>query len=740
MRTDVPVTSQDAPKDASRDACLASALRDIHARLGPSTTVAYLTTTGARGTADGSREPDALAVAMAVDTPLGFTVTPGMSVDDERFSTARAHRTGRPVIRENEDVRGVIRNDPALIQYVPYAMMAVSVPVRTADRSFGALTLRWAPPRDLAPESLDFLVGVGDRLAGDLARAAEQGSSVQAPPVPLFIPGSPGEGESGSTGYLYRFQRLATALAAAQRTRDVVATTQDQVLRVFEGRTMALCLSDEGRLRVVGAAGFYKSDLRALDGLLLTRHAPEADATSRVEPLFFATGEELRGAYPGLDRYDDRDAYFFLPLIADGRAVGCCVMGCDRSRRPKDEDLALLMIMMGQVGQSLQRARAYEEEKAVARGMQQGLLPRTLPHVEEIASTARYLTATGGAEAGGDWYDVIRLPGGGIGLVVGDVEGHSLEAGGTMGQVRSAVRAYATEGHDPATVLDRSNRLLSELDTNLFATCCCLWLDLETGTATLASAGHPAPVITDPGCTISIPDLPVGPPLGVASGTVYGQTETTLAPGSIVALYTDGLVDPGHLGVDAGLEQLQRTLARCRDEDLEVLADHLVGDSRSGTRRDDDMALLLVRYEGVREGGHRRVARVLVQRRDVQHVRRLRRFLQELLPAWGLADLLDDMELLVSEVVTNSLIHADTEVDVRLRESPHQIRVEVRDSDPRPPTIVADLGTGETGDAEAESGRGLLIVDALASAWGSSPAGRGKTTWFELDARAATRG
>lgn len=670
---------------------------------------------------------------MALDTPLGFTITPGMAADDKRFSTSLAFRTGEPVTWDYEHMRRQIEEDPAIVQYVPYSMMAVSVPLQTPRRRLGALTVRWAPPQDLSPESMSFLVSTADQLAVDLEQVAEQGASMEAPPVPLFVPETPGADVGQSTSFLYRFQRLATELTAAMHPRDIVVTTQNQVVRPFGGRAVALCLADRGRLRVAGAAGFAKEDLRSVDGLLLTHSAPETDATVGVQALLFATPEELSRAYPDLDRYDDAQAHFFLPLIADGRPVGCCVLASDRPHGLRDEELSVLMAMLGQVGQSLQRARSYEWERAMARSMQQGLLPRTLPHLKEIASTARYLTATGGAEVGGDWYDVIRLPGGGIGLVIGDVEGHSLDAGSTMGQLRSGVRAYATEGHDPASVLDRSNRLLAELDTNLFATCCCLWLDVDTGTATLASAGHPAPVVGDAQGRVTTPRTPVGPPLGVEPQTVYDQTEVTLAPGSIVALYTDGLLDPSHLDPEAGLERLHRTLADGRGQDLEVLADQLVGDSPARAQRHDDMAVLLVRYEGAQEGTRSQVDRMLVHRRDLHHVRRLRRFLEQLLPDWGLEALLDDMELLVTEVVTNALVHADTDVDVRLRGYPDHIRVEVRDSNPSPPIIMANLGPGDTGDAEAESGRGMLIVDALASAWGSSPAGRGKTTWFELD-------
>jgi serine phosphatase RsbU (regulator of sigma subunit) len=520
----------------------------------------------------------------------------------------------------------------------------------------------------------------------------------------------------------------------------VVAATLEQLARPLGGNAVMLCLAEGGRLRVVGSAGFSQGDVRCVDGSPLTGGTPETDAIVHVKPMYFETAEDLHAAYPRVRSYDATGpARAFLPMIADGRAVGCCVLASDRPRTPRDEEMAVLMIMLGQVGQSLARARTYDLRYALTRSTQQGLLPRTLPHLPEVVTTARYLPATVGAEVGGDWYDVIRLPGGGIGLVIGDVEGHNLEAVGVMGQLRSGVRAYATEGHDPASVLTRSNRLLAGFDTDLFATCCCMWLELGTGDACIASAGHQPPAITDVGGRMIDPRPAVGPPLGVDAGVVYGQSQTVLPPGAVTALFTDGLLDARRLGTDSGVDWLRRRLAEGRGEDLEVLADRLVGGTDPQAQRDDDIALLLTRYEGAQEVTPGRVARMSIQRHDLQQVRQLRYFLGDVMRGWRIDGIQDDLELLASEVVTNALIHAHSEVDVRLREYPDRIRVEVRDSDPHPPVPAAVLITENGGNQEAESGRGLLIVETLASLWGSSPAGRGKTTWFELGIPAARR-
>ncbi|MFD6287077.1 SpoIIE family protein phosphatase [Streptomyces sp. NPDC060205] len=726
---------------ARRDKIMAATLRWLQTRLQVSTSTIYLLTRDGRN----------LAAAVSIDSPLGFTVFAGMSVDDVWHSSARAYRTDELVVLGDADIQKLLRAEPAMVLHAPFPMTAVSVPLRTSDHRFGAVTLRWIPPRSISAEELRHVTAAADDLARALEVLGEQGASTEAPRVPVFVPAydagsepvavqadeltwnehTSGSATAGST-FLYQLLELASELTGAARLRDVVAAAWAQVAYPFGGRAMMLCLTENEKLRTVGSAGFSEEAVRGVNGLSLSWSTPETDTVTKVEPMFFETAQELQAAYPGLERDEAGETWAFLPLITNGRAVGCCSLCFDRPRRLSFGERALLMIMMGQVGQSLERARAYEVEHTLSKGLQQALLPRHLPHLAEVEITARYLPATTGADVGGDWYDVVVLPGRAVGFVIGDVEGHSLEAAGTMGQIRTAVRSYAAEGHDPATVLSRSNHLMIELDTDRFATCCCLWLDLARGTALLASAGHHPPAITGPGGLIALPKLSVGLPLGIEPGTLYAQTEIELPPGGICALYTDGLLDVRQAGPDRAAERLRRQLSEVRECNLEVVADRIIGDSGPEAFREDDAALLLLRYEGVRQAAHRRVARISVQRHDLQGVGHMRHLLRDLLREWELSTLLDELELLASEVVTNALIHAHSEVDVRLREYPDRLRVEVRDSDPHPPVPVTFVGTDQPGNEEAESGRGLLIVDAVASAWGSSPAGRGKTTWFEL--------
>jgi len=657
-------------------AVMAAGLRRIQAGLMASTATVYLLT------AEGGR----LAAAMTLDTPLSFTLSPGMATDDLRFTTAAAYHDSELVVMGPEVIRKLLQEDPAVIQNMPFPMLVASAPLRTSRHRFGAVTVRWVPPLDIPPERWEYLTSIADGLAGELESWADRGASLEAPPVPVFVPGSyatppfmpadsatpvldeDGRPLSGSSTELYQLQRLATALTAAAVTRDVVAMTLEHVVRPLGGNAVMLCLAEGGRLRVAGSAGFAKEELRRVDGVLLASGTPETDTAVHVKPIYFGTAEELRAAYPDLDGYGEGQSRAYFPLIANGRTVGCCVMGSDQPRLLRYDEVGVLTIMLGQVAQSLERARTFELQYGLSQTTQRSLLPRRLPHLAEIVTTARYLPATVGAQVGGDWYDVISLPGGGIALVIGDVEGHNLEAVAIMGQLRSGVRAYATEGHDPASVLTRSNRLLVGLETDLFATCCCMWLDLETGVATIASAGHHPPIVTDTeGRTITVQPA-VGPPLGVDPDAVYDQTETVLPPGSAAALFTDGLLDARRLGADAGVDRLRSRLDEGRGENLEILADRLVGDPELQARRDDDIALLLARYEGTPAGTPERVAHMSIQRHDLPQVRRVRHFLGEVVRGWGIGCVLDELELLASEVVTNALIHAHSEVDVRLRE------------------------------------------------------------------------
>lgn len=731
-----------AEQRTSQEHAIASALRRLNARSRASTCTAYFLTADHR----------ALTPAMTVDTRLSFAIPVSFDTDDLTWPIVRAYTSGKTLAAaELQLQRGLAPLKSSVSLAIPF-LLPLSVacaPIRTETHSYGALNLRWIPPREIERDELEFLEQVASELASKLEVLDAQGADITAPSVPVFIPGDDVETWQGPEPWLgppssstatiaaergislYQLQRLATELGTALSVEDVLVVAQDRVVRPFGGRAFAVWLLERERLHVVGASGLAREVIHEMDDIPLADHSPETDAMNNARVRFFPSAQAVEQAYPDSRLGGEQGAVGYFPLLLGGAAVGCCMIEFSESReRLSPVEATLLTFMLERVGQSFARARSGEVENALTRSIQRSLLPRSFPHIPGIVATARYFSVTEGIDVGGDWYDMLTLPDGRIGLVVGDVEGHNLEAASVMGQMLSGVRALAAEGHEPAEVLRRSNRLLLGLEPGLYATCCCMWFDLETGVATAASAGHPAPFVAI-GPEVRQPELASEPPLGVDPMAEYQQSTFKIRPGAVIALFTDGLLPSRQVGDNEALEELGRALAGCAAGDLEVHADDVIRRRRDEYGFDDDVALVLLRYEGVQPGATADVARMSVQRDDLHGVAGVRDFLHNQLDRWDLEPAQDDVQVMASEVVTNSLIHAHSAVDIRLRKYKDRVRVEVQDSDPSPPIPTALL-EDEAGNEEAEGGRGLLIVDVLASAWGSSPAGRGKITWFEV--------
>lgn len=218
------------------------------------------------------------------------------------------------------------------------------------------------------------------------------------------------------------------------------------------------------------------------------------------------------------------------------------------------------------------------------------------PRSGGLVSTGRCLPGTQGTAIGGDWYDVIRTERG-VALVIGDVEGHSVGAAAVMGQLRSAVHAFAAGGHPPQEVVTHTNRLPAGLEADTFATCCYIELDPATGRAFAVRAGHPPPLLLrHPDGRTEALDLVGGVMLGVEANALYPVTAFTLAPGSVLALYTDGLAEQPGSDIGTGIEAVRRAFAHNGADSVEELADQLVGPARGVEDRPDDVALLLTAY------------------------------------------------------------------------------------------------------------------------------------------------
>ncbi|MFC5637103.1 SpoIIE family protein phosphatase [Streptomyces bullii] len=402
-------------------------------------------------------------------------------------------------------------------------------------------------------------------------------------------------------GALYHVVQMASVLTEAVTVRDVCRAVSERLLPAFGVAELALYTVREGRMYLLWESGYPEGFLRPFEGIGLDTRLPGVHALTTRLPLFFESPEELSDAYPGI-ALDRMSAWSFLPLIASGHAVGSCILGWDAPHRFTPDERSALTALSGLVAQALERARLYDEESAVARGLQEGLLPHRLPVIEGLRTTGRYLPGTQGMAIGGDWYDVIRT-GRGVALVIGDVEGHSVGAAAVMGQLRSAVHAFAASERPPQEVISHTNRLLTELEADAFATCCYVELDPRTGRALAVRAGHPPPLLRHPDGRAEPLDLVGGVMLGVQPDAVYPVTALTLTPGSVLVLYTDGLVEQPGSDIETGIQEVRDCLTRTPSDSVERLADQLIKTARRAPDRPDDVALLLTAYGPDQAGG-----------------------------------------------------------------------------------------------------------------------------------------
>ncbi|MCX4825731.1 SpoIIE family protein phosphatase [Streptomyces sp. NBC_01142] len=433
------------------------------------------------------------------------------------------------------------------------------------------------------------VVLVGHPAPAARAPAAPAATTAPAPsavPAPAAAP--------ARLGVMYHVLQLGSALTEAVTVREVCDVVADQLLPAFGGQQLAIYLVREGTMHLLFHTGHHENFLDWLEGVPLHARLPGTEALTSGAPLFIESRQDLSQGYPDIPT-GEVNSWAYLPLIASSRPVGTCVLGFDETHPFTAKDRGVLTALAGLIAQALERARLYDSEFALARGLQQALLPHRLPAVPGVRTAARYLPGTSGMDIGGDWYDVI-LTDDELSLVIGDVEGHSIAAAATMAQLRSAVRAFAAVGHTPGEVLAGANRTLIDLDPGLLASCCYIRTEPRSHQAYAVSAGHPPPLLRRPDGTTDVLELDIGPLLGVDRASTYPGTLIALPPGSVLALYTDGLVEERGTDIDVGIDRLRASLAHGRADSLDELADRLLHDARRSSHRADDIALLLTEY------------------------------------------------------------------------------------------------------------------------------------------------
>ncbi|MFE6175565.1 SpoIIE family protein phosphatase [Streptomyces sp. NPDC056464] len=396
----------------------------------------------------------------------------------------------------------------------------------------------------------------------------------------------------GRAGLLYHLMHLAGTLTEAVGVQDVADQTADQLTPALGATAIALMAPREGRLKILCHRGYDADLMQYFDDLPLTADTPAVRVLDTCSPHFFATFDELQGAYPHAVHLDDKASWAFLPLVASGHAVGSLVLAYDRPQHFPPSERAALTALVGLVGQALERGRLYDTQYAVAHRLQAALLPRQLPEVAGLSAVARYRPAGHGLEVGGDFYDLIRLDDTTAAAAIGDVQGHDVDAAALMGQVRAAVHGHAAAGAAPGDVLGTTNRLLDDLDSGRFASCLYARLDLARGMACLAGAGHPPAVLRHPDGSTEVLRVPPGLLLGVERTAEYPAVEVPFLPGSVLVLYTDGLIERPGLDPDVAVDALAELVARADPADLDDMADRLI---RHAGEPVDDVALFLIR-------------------------------------------------------------------------------------------------------------------------------------------------
>ncbi|MFD7614965.1 SpoIIE family protein phosphatase [Streptomyces sp. NPDC059828] len=418
----------------------------------------------------------------------------------------------------------------------------------------------------------------------------------------------------------------------------------------------------------------------------------------------------------------------FVPLLTREAVLGLATFRRDSNPDPfGPEEQTLAMELAERAAVGIDNARRYTSQHAAALVLQRSLLPRNLPQQSAVDVAYRYLPADSRVGVGGDWFDVIPLSGARVGLTVGDVVGHGMHAAATMGRLRATVRTLALLDLDPAELLTRLDDLVSqesEPDADdglsgegMVVTCLYAIYDPVNGRCVWASAGHPPPIVADASGSVAMSALTPGPPLGLGV-LPYENVELELSDGSVLAFFTDGVVEDRGQDIDSGIDRLAEVLTwqRCP---LEELCDRALSALPPGPQV-DDATLLLVR---TRRLGAERVADLELPS-DPAMVAHARTLTERQLETWGLSELSFTAELVVSELVTNGIRYATGPVVLRLIRD-RCLLCEVSDSAHTAPHL-------RRARRDDEGGRGLFLVAQMTQRWGTRYTSSGKTIWAEL--------
>jgi serine phosphatase RsbU (regulator of sigma subunit) len=612
------------------------------------------------------------------------------------------------------------------------------------------------------------------------------------PPSSSSIPASPGDGSAAALAAEAELRASQRRLTQETRIVETLYMIGQSLHRELDTRKIAKLATDAATTAIDAEFGTCFYTLTSTNGQAQTRFAlagtipaerfenlPMPRPTSLVGAAFPGTAPIRSGDVTADPRYGQRAPFHGLPpghppvksflalpiTTIGGTVLGSMYFGHSEPNRFTERDEQIVKGIAGQAASAMDNARLYRLERETAVELQNSLLPAYPPQLAELEIAFTYLPGAQGTQVGGDWFDVIPLSGGRVALVIGDVMGRGIRAAAIMGQLRTAVRAYAVMDLPPGQIMHLLNRLVCTMPASAassstalnalsatgshpagigalaasddgiaeqIATCVYAVYDPAEEVLTWASAGHMPPALITPQGSASLLEDDLGMPLGIEEA-VFDEKVQPLAGGSRLLLYTDGLVECHNAPLTERLNRLSTELVRADDgpmasssaplgsESVQRTCDRLLHAMLSGDEH-DDVALLMVRTRPTRI---RKAALDLDP--DPMAARAARRFVTSTLEDWDLEHLTDDVLSVVTELVTNATQHAATTSQLALRSHPGRLMVEVADCDgriPRPAvTQVMD-----------ERHRGLLIVAQLSQRWGVRPTDRGKIVWAEMGA------
>ncbi|MEV1328757.1 SpoIIE family protein phosphatase [Micromonospora costi] len=534
------------------------------------------------------------------------------------------------------------------------------------------------------------------------------------------------------TQQLQSLSEVAAALAGTLTLDDVARVALRYAITTFDADRVAFAVDEGGggwrMVRRVRGELMDEADERLPP---LWRRIPTdwpdplVQAARTGAPLVVGSGQPLREA--AADRHDQKIVSLAAVPLRASVVRGGLSVGHHAPRRWSAAERALLAASAELIGQAAERARRFETQHGTAQLLQRSMLPEHLPDLPRLRIAARYEPGVDGNAAGGDFYDAFLLPTGRLGVVLGDVAGHDVQAAARMGQVRAALRALALSDPRPDVVLAGLDRLVASLGAEagtheLFVTVVFGVVDAERQELTLASAGHPAPLVRR--CTpddrpyAEYVDLPTGAPLGL--GARPGVATVPFAPGDTLLLFSDGVVERRRQSLTAGFDAVADAVAQAGSGDPRALC--AVATAAVAGATEDDVAVLAVEH-AVKPS---RSASMEVPAEPTAPSR-VRHWLTAQLGEWQVPEsVIGAAVLCTSELTTNALLHAGTAARVEIDLSAERLLVSVADSGTRGTVTRAQT------DTLSSRGRGLGLIEELSDAWGTDPTVRGSTVWFEI--------